>query len=129
MDNTGLPVSARALVVQRHSTACVGLLAKPAAGARETSDPVAALCSRKDGTCESSAVPPSFILACFSFHAPLLNLFAARNTVGAREVGGAQVKKDGKVGRGVAGPESEISVVEFCSSHEHQHAIHMGAWA
>ena len=36
---------------------------------------------------------------------PLLSLFTARNAVGAREVGGAQVKEDGKVGRGVAGAQ------------------------
>ena len=78
-----------------------------------------ALFSRKDGPgklCESSAVPLAFGPAACSFQAPLLSMLAARNTVGATEVGGAQVKKDGKVGRGVAGPESESSVVEFAAA-------------
>ena len=75
-----------------------------------------ALLPRKDGTgksCESSAVPLAFGPAGCSFHAPLLSMLTARNTVGSREVGGAQVRKDGRVCRGVAGPESDISVVEF----------------
>ena len=48
----------------------------------------------------------------FAFETPLLSLFTARDAVGAREDSGDQVKEDGIVGRGVAGPESEISVVE-----------------
>ena len=67
------------------------------------------------------------MLACCSIHALLLSMYTAHNAVGAREVGGAQVKEDGKVGRGAAGPKSKLGVVEFVNSHEHQHAIHLGA--
>ena len=56
------------------------------------------------------------MLGCFPFHAPLLRLYTARNAVGAREVGGAQVKEDGKVGRGVAGPKCEVCVLEFVTA-------------
>ena len=56
------------------------------------------------------------MLACFSFHAPLLSLFTARNAVGALEVGGAQMEEDWKVGRGVARPKCEVCVVEFVTA-------------
>ena len=43
-------------------------------------------------------------------------MFTASVAVGAREVGGAQVKEDGrKVGRGLAGCKSKIRVVEFAT--------------
>ena len=64
----------------------------------------------------SLAALPTFMLACFSFLAPLLSLFIARNAVGAREVGGAQVEEDGKVGGGVARPKCEVCVVEFVTA-------------
>ena len=56
------------------------------------------------------------MLACFSFHAPLLSLFTARDAVGAREVGGAQMEEDGKVDGGVATPKCEVCVVEFVTA-------------
>ena len=92
---------------------------EPAARRWRTSEPAAA--ARKTRTLcfpvgKSPAVRPAFILACFSFHAPLLSLLTARNAVGAREAGGAQVKEDGKVGRRVAGPKCKICVVEFVTT-------------
>ena len=43
----------------------------------------------------------------FAFRTPLLSLFTARKTVGVWEVGGAQVKEDGIMGRGVTRPQVE----------------------
>ena len=46
------------------------------------------------GLRESSAALSTLVLGGFTFQAPLLSLFAAGDAVGAREVGGAQMKKN-----------------------------------
>ena len=56
----------------------------------------------------SSLVPGGF-----AFQTPLLSLFTAHHAVGARNVGGAQVKEDGIAGQGVAGPKCKVRVVEL----------------
>ena len=65
---------------------------------------------------ESPAALLTFTHACFTFRAPLLGLFTARHAVTAKDVGGAQVKEHGKVGRGVAGAMCKIRVVEFVTA-------------
>ena len=42
---------------------------------------------------EPSAALSTLMLSGFTFQAPLLSLFAAGDAVGAREIGGAQMKK------------------------------------
>ena len=56
------------------------------------------------------------MLGSFTFQAALLGLFAARNTLGEGEVGGAQVKKDGKVGRGVTRPKGKVRDIEYVAA-------------
>ena len=58
----------------------------------------------------------TFMFGSFTFQAPLLGLFAQRNTVRAQKVGGAQMKKDRKVGRGVTRPKSQVRIVEFAAA-------------
>ena len=45
-----------------------------------------------------------------------VGLVSARNAVGAPKVGGAQVKEDGIVGRGVAGPKCKVCIVELVAA-------------
>ena len=51
-----------------------------------------------------------------TFQAPLLGLKAARNTVRARKVGGAQTEENGKVGRRAGGAQVPVCVVEFLTA-------------
>ena len=64
----------------------------------------------------SSAGLSSLVPGGFAFQTPLLSLFTARNAGGARKVGGAQVKEDGMMGRGVTGPKCKVHVVELVAA-------------
>ena len=48
-----------------------------------------------------SAGLSSLVPGGFAFQTSLLSLYTERNAVGARKVGGAQVKEDGQMSRGV----------------------------
>ena len=56
------------------------------------------------------------MLGGFAFKSSLLGLFTACDAVGALQVGGAQVKEDGKVSRGVARSKCQVRIVEFTAA-------------
>ena len=62
------------------------------------------------------AEPFSLVLAKCSVHASLQSLSVASDAVGARQVGGAKMRVDRKMCSLVAGPEAELSVVEFVAA-------------
>ena len=57
----------------------------------------------------------SLVSGGFAFQTSLLSLYTARHAVG-KEVGGAQVKEDGIMSRGVTGPQCKVSIVELVAA-------------
>ena len=80
--------------------------------------------SRMDGTCKSwcrllrklLAEPFALVLSSSSVHAALLGLSTACDAVGARQIGGAQVKVNRKVSCLVTGPEAKLGVVQLVAA-------------
>ena len=64
----------------------------------------------------SSAGLSSLVPGGIEFPTPLLSLLTARNAAGAPKVGGAQVKVDGTMGRGVTRPKCKIRAVEHVAA-------------
>ena len=76
---------------------------------------------------ELLAEPFALVPTSSSIHAPLLGLSTARDAVGARQVGGAQVKVNKTGSSLVTGPEAKLGVVELVQATSID--SHTGAWA
>ena len=65
---------------------------------------------------ESLAALSTLMLGGFTFQAPLLSLFAAGDAVGAREIGGAQMKKNRQMSSCVTGTKCPVRIVELAAA-------------
>ena len=68
------------------------------------------------GVGESSAALSTLMFGGFTFQTPLPSLLAAGDAVGAREVGGAQMKKDTKMSSCVTCAKRQICIIEFVAT-------------